>query len=212
MAWTPRTTKSGIDYYGNHMQYWWNPSINPNATPSLCLANCTTYAYGRILEAGSPAPVSTILDASRWHLVVDNGWIAIPYGQATAQVGDIIEWTTGNDVAVVEKIVDGVPWLSGSFFTDDHGTAHNNRTFTEMPADMAGISEWMQRYYDWRFFHYHEISWYNSAVGSTPAYVLRNPDPEPTPPEPPIEDNSLIIALSGTILQRRKKKNVKLIL
>ena len=60
-SWTPRTVYNGIEYGGNHQQYWWDENLNPGATFTIALGtydyalpNCTTYCWGRILEAGDP--------------------------------------------------------------------------------------------------------------------------------------------------------------
>lgn len=171
-SWTPRLTNSGIGYPN---PYWWDSNINPNANTSYCLANCTTYAYGRILEAGDPAPVSVIRNANHWHEVLTNGWTYTNYDPDFVEAGDILEYAygTNNHVAVVEKVENGIITLSQSGFKS------RNTSWS-----LQQISNYMETTYP--------TSWFNLIWnwGGRPTYILKNPahhggggpspDPEPT--------------------------------
>lgn len=202
MAWSPRTSASGIQYARS---YYWNRSINPNATIDLCLPNCTTYSYGRVLEGGfSTPPVTVIRNANQWHNYVNTagGWTLINFTDASQlQPGDILEWS-GNDVCVCEYVNGDEIYLSGSFYTE------RPQTF----GSLQEVSDWGQTL-GYRWFHYWPLSsYYRAGIGS-PTHIIRNTSEDPDPPIPPEpEDQSLIVALSGTIINRRKRKNVKIIL
>ena len=71
-----RTTAKGLEYPN---KFYWDYMVNPNATIENGLANCTTFVYGAIKEDGHLAPVTSIVGANRWHQVLTNGWMAIPY-------------------------------------------------------------------------------------------------------------------------------------
>lgn len=168
--WTPRLTKAGIGYAN---MFWWNPSINPNANTSYCLPNCTTYAYGRILEAGDPAPVSRIRNANHWHEVLTNGWTYVNYHPSLVEAGDILEYANGNNhVAVVEKVENGVITISQSGFRD-----------RDTSWSLAHISQYFEANYPEAWFN---LIW---NWGGPPTYILKNPmhhgGGEPGPgPEP----------------------------
>ena len=207
MGWSARKNRTGIEYGGIASEYYWGNKNPTGKTKEYCLANCTTYAYGRMLEAGCKAPVTYVPSAYLWHTAVNttDGWSVIDYDASKVEVGDILEWTGGNDVAVVEEITDGVIYLSGSFFTD----RDTNLSFAE-------ISQYMIDNYEWRLFHYHNLSWYYTALhNNNPVYILKNPnsspEPGPTPPPTPTYDD-VNIAIYATINKRRNKRNVKIIL
>lgn len=159
-SWISRTTRNGIEYPSAN--YWtWN---NAGCTTALCLANCTTYAYGRILDAGDPAPVSYgFPDADYWHTDVQNGWTAIPYNFSNLEEGDIVEWS-GNGmkhVAVVEKVQNGQFYVSESFYT-----------WRDTSWTLQYICDWMIANYPDNFF------WYGlrtHAYNQDPVYILKNP-------------------------------------
>ena len=163
---------------GSWSIYYWTESTNPNATFDLCMANCTTYAYGRVLENGLPKPVTRIRDANNWHTVVNTsgGWSLLNYYSGMALIpGDIVEWS-GNHVAVVETSGTD-PYVSGSFYTGDDGTGGSNRSNAVMGYTLYSVSQWMNatssRQY--RFYHYVPLSTENSWIGHTiPSYVLRH--------------------------------------
>ena len=162
---------------GNWSQYYWSNSNNPGATFDLCMANCTTYAYGRVMENGLPRPVTQFRNANNWHNYVNtsDGWSLLTYSSGMALVpGDIVEWS-GNHVAVVETSGTN-PYISGSFYTGDDGTGSSNRSTAVMGNSLYTVSLWMNatssRQY--RFYHYVTLTTENSWIGNTqPSYVLR---------------------------------------
>ena len=179
MSWTPRTNRNGLEYGGSANNYFWNPSYNPGASYENCLANCTTYAYGRILEAGDPAPISGWHSAAAWHLNLINGWTVLPYSPHTVMVGDLVEWVSNNHVAVLEAADPnlGILYVSDSYYTGDHGVSYwqgsyDLRTAAVMGSTMQSVSNWMIANYPGRFFHYGNMY---ESVGSDPDYILRNP-------------------------------------
>lgn len=198
--WTSRTNRSGIEYGGSSHDYFWNKNINPNATPALCLANCTTYAYGRILEAGDLAPVSIIKNANNWHNYLTNGWTYQGFNPNDCEPGDILEWNVnGNHVAVVEYIENGIVYYSQSSYTN------RNVTWT-----LQDISDYMINNFPSRFFSMgNTSSWKPNLILKNPAHHSGGgPGPGPTPPGPhPIMNVSII---SNLINKKRRKKHVKI--
>lgn len=167
-SWAKRTTRSGIEYGGNASQYYWNISNNAGATTGLCLANCTTYCYGRILEAGDAAPVRYgFPDAQYWNTAVINGWSAISYNFSDLEEGDILVWSGSgqNHVAVVEE-VNNDPF---NLYRVSE-SAYVNR---DESLGLAGISAWMIANYPDEFFHYGIGTRYYG--GAAPTYILKNP-------------------------------------
>lgn len=195
--WTPRTNRSGIEYGGSSHNYFWNRNYNPNATSENCLANCTTYAYGRILEAGDLAPVSVIRNANLWHTVLTNGWTAIPFNPADCEPGDLLEWSGNNNhVAVVEYINGTTVHYSQSSYT-------NRNTSWSLQA----ISDWMIANYPNRFFGM------NNTDNWRPTYILKNPahhsGEEPGPgPEPPGPAPDIDLWMLISLAKRRKKVRI----
>lgn len=175
--WVMRTTMDGLEYGGYAHDYYWNPAINPGASVECCLADCTTYAYGRVLEAGSTAPISGWHSAGAWPNCLANGWTCEPYSPHTIRKGDIVCWVSGNHVAVIEgwDASIGVIYVSESLYTGDHGVAYYNGSYdsrTVMGYDMKSVSDWMIANYPARFFTCDSLYW----VGlGDPDYILRNP-------------------------------------
>lgn len=181
--WTPRTTVNGIRYGQAQAQYYWDYAYNPGAyfdpslnTYDLALPNCTTYAYGRVREQGSPAPISGWHNANAWHAYLANGWTYVNYSLDALEVGDIVEWTgssSRNHVAVVEKIEGSNVYVSQSYYCDDNGQATANTRSaslwgsTKASVDAYGYSHWPGRY-----FNYGLIT---SAGLGLPNYILKNP-------------------------------------
>lgn len=202
MAWG----NQGINHYiygaGTWSQYYWNTSYNPNATFENCMANCTTYAYGRVRENGLPAPVTRIRNANLWHTVVNTsaGWTLLNYSQGMSlQSGDILEWSA-NHVAVVETYGTN-PGVSGSWYTGDDGTSSSDRSTAVMGSTLASVSNWMVSHYSNRFYHYVTMTTENNNAGggAYPQYVLRytgsTPQPGGDEPEVSVSPSSA----SGTI-------------
>lgn len=88
-------------------QNWWNKSINPEATIQNALPNCTCLIFGCFDT--NEKPVSVITNANEWHNHLINGWYAMPYEEYknNIKVGDVLEWTNGNHVAIVSDVSDG---------------------------------------------------------------------------------------------------------
>lgn len=192
MAWG----NQGINHYvygaGSWSVYYWNSSYNPGATFQLCMANCTTYAYGRVRENGLPAPVTQFRNANNWHYYVNTSanWTLLNYtsGMQLKQ-GDILEWSAVH-VAVVES--NGTdPWVSGSWYTGDDGTAASDRSYLGMGGStLQDVSNWMVANASWRFYRYERMTSVNSTAGggAYPVYVLRytgSTPPGPTPTTTP---------------------------
>lgn len=205
MSWSPRTTRNGIEYGGSASSYYWS-SANPGATYSNCLANCTTLAYGRVLEEGCRAPVSSFIDAGNWHTVVANGWIAHSYSNYVSNIkpGDIIEWP--GHVAVVETVSGSTIYCSSSLYTGDHGRAYwppdsstyDTRSPSVMGSTLQDVSNWMIANYAWRFYEYVDSNTItNVRLGVQPTYILVNPDSGPGPGPTPTEDLDIGISPSS---------------
>lgn len=205
MAWG----NQGLNHYvygaGTWSKYYWNISYNPNADFENCMANCTTYAYGRVRENGLPAPVTRIVNANKWHTVVNTsaGWSLIRYIQGmTLQAGDILEWEAIH-VAVVET--NGTnPWVSASWYTGDDGTADSERSTAVMGDSLASVSDWMVSHRPNRFYHYVDMRSENNNAGggAYPKYVLRYSGSGPIPPEPGGDEPDVSVSpssASGTI-------------
>lgn len=170
MAWG----NQGLSHYeygaGSWSKYFWDSSYNPGATKELCMANCTTYAYGRVRENGLPRPVTQFRNANNWHLYVNtaDNWQKIDYTSGMAlQPGDIVEWQA-NHVAVVET--NGTnPYISSSWYTEC-ALRYDN------VSSLQVISGWMVSNKPGRFYRYVTLTTENSAAGDGqyPKYVLRH--------------------------------------
>lgn len=183
--WTPRYSASGVEYPN---PYYWNPSINPNATFGNALANCTTYAYGRPIENGNPPPVTRIYDAKHWVDAVNTaeGWRKLDFSWEAAKPGDVLVWSS-NHVAVVErKNANGSLTISESNYTGNHGKAYWGGTYDHRTTDVMGST--LQSVSNWMFTNYPNRTWNLRDVWSA-TWILSNPgtgyDPGPTPPGPP---------------------------
>lgn len=179
-SWTPRTTVAGIRYGQAQSQYYWDYAYNPGAyfdaglnTYDLALPNCTTYAWGRVVEMGAPGPITDWHNASVWHMFLKDGWTYIPYDPTNLKPGDIVEWTGGNHVAVVEKIENGDIYVSQSYYCDDNGQATNNyRSYTLWGSTKASVDNYGFTHWPNRYFNYGLIT---SAGLGYPQYILVNP-------------------------------------
>lgn len=200
MAWGNQGRNHYVYGAGTWSKYYWNISYNPNADFENCMANCTTYAYGRVRENGLPAPVTRIVSANRWHTVVNTsaGWSLIRYIQGmTLQAGDILEWEAIH-VAVVET--NGTnPGVSASWYTDDDGHSTGDRTTAVMGNTLASVSNWMVSHYPNRFYHYVDMRSENDDAGggAYPKYVLRYSGSGPIPPEPGGEEPDVTVSPSS---------------
>lgn len=217
--WVSRTNRRGLEYGGSAHNYYWNYAYNPNATYANCMANCTTYAYGRILEAGDPKPVSVIRDAKNWPSVLTNGWTAVVFNPAACEPGDLLIWNA-NHVAVVEYIEGNVVHYSQSSYTGDHGVAmyggsYDRRTPAVMGPNLQSVSNWMIANYPSRFFSMNNTNnWrpdiilknpmHHSGGGPGPGPEPPGPGPEPGPEPKPIAP--MMAALLVPLINRAKKK------
>lgn len=208
MAWTSRTTNSGLEPGGTANSYYWKISNNPYASYSNCLANCTTLAYGRVIENGQNPPTSfDTYNAGNWHSHLINGWTSQPYStyHSSIKPGDIIEWA--GHVAVVEYVaIDGTAYCSSSLYTGDHGRAEwpvgsgnwDTRTPSIMGSTFTEMWNWFyNNNYGWRVYEYvTETVISEKRMGKQPTYILVNPEspgPGPTPPTPPTPTVNLTI-------------------
>ena len=179
MSWTPRTNRNGLEYGGSANAFYWDNNNNPGASFYYCMANCTTYAFGRILEAGDPAPITGWHNANAWHAYVTNGWTVLPYSPHTVMVGDIVEWVGAQHVAVLEAADPnlGILYVSDSYYTGDDGTVNSTRTLGGvMGNSLQSVSNWMIANVPGRFFHYGNMY---ESVNADPDYILRNPRNNP---------------------------------
>ena len=171
------TDIKGLEYGGKWHKYFWDPSVNPEATVRDGLADCTCFVLGDVAAEGLPRPVSPIPNASDWHTCLTNGWHAIPYKASDVEVGDIIEWTNGCHVVRVSKIEGGKIYISGSFYTGIHGKAYYNGKFDVRTGinTLQQLSDYMIKNYPVRFFHYWTVEDENRWVGYSPKYILKKP-------------------------------------
>lgn len=194
--WVRRNTRSGLEYGGTSSAYFWEYSNNPGAyydpglgTYDLALPNCTTYAYGRILEAGDPAPITGWHNASAWHAYLTNGWTYVPFDFDDLELGDIVEWSSSgrNHVAVVEEIdhVNRLYYISQSFYTSDNGTASGYRTPAVWGSTKQSVSNYGISHYPNRFFIF--SGWAYPYNGAAPDYILKNPNPHTPEPVGPFK-------------------------
>ena len=174
-----RTTIEGMEYGGSASKYYWNPALNPNINVNNGLPNCTTFAYSCILESGQKAPVISIKSAGEWHKYLTNGWKAVPYEEykKNIKVGDIIEWSRGNHVAVVSSISKGI-WISGSFYTGIHGKSYYDGSYDTREGinNLKELSDYFYKDYQYRFFHFCPLETENQWCNATPDYVLVAPN------------------------------------
>lgn len=205
MAWGNQGRNHYVYGAGTWSKYYWNKSYNPNADFENCMANCTTYAYGRVRENGLPAPVTRIVNANNWHTVVNTsaGWSLIRYIQGMSlKAGDILEWEEIH-VAVVET--NGTnPGVSASWYTGDDGTADSDRSTAVMGDSLASVSNWMVSHRPNRFYHYVDMRSENDDAGggAYPKYVLRYSGSGPEPggdeePEVNVSPSSYNVVMAG---------------
>ena len=216
MSWNPRSQYNGIEYGGSAHDYYWNIDYNPDARFSTCLSDCTCLAYGRVLEEGCRGPVPytrewSLPSASSWHNKLTNGWEKKGYLTylANAKPGDIVEWSSGNHVAVIEAVSGTTLYCSSSLYTGDHGRAYwpvgstnyDTRSTAVMGSTLQDVCNWMMDPSRmWRFYEYKTADFISATrLGVDPDYILVNPDssPGPTPPTPTEENLSITITPSS---------------
>ena len=152
-------------------KYYWS-SLNPNSNVANCLPNCTTLCYGAIIQDGHLPPVKVIRNAEYWHSNLTNGWTFIEYDYDKLEVGDIVEWTNKNHVAVVSKITDDKKIISASFYTGDDGTS---KSYRYNFSSIEQVSNFMLANYPTRYFHCWSIEEEQQRVGGLPQYILKHP-------------------------------------
>lgn len=209
MSWNPRDDRSGLEYGGTAHDYYWNVAYNPDARYSTCLADCTCLAYGRCLEEGCRAPVtststSPLPDAKNWHSRLASGWSYENYNDYVSSIkpGDLIEFSSGNHVIVVERVIGSSIYCSSSLYTGNNGFAYEDDHYSPRTADVMGstmqdVSNWMIANYPIRFYYYGTVNQIKSRWSNIgePDYILVNPDSggSPTPPTPSDEHLSIDI-------------------
>lgn len=173
------TTIAGLEYGGKYHKFFWDIKVNPLASIANGLADCTTFVVGAVLQAGLPCPVSKFPSARNWHKYLTNGWTKIDFDIKKVKVGDVVEWSgDGNHVAIISKIVDGVPYVSSSSYTGIHGKAYWNGKYDTRDGinSLKELSDLMISKYEYRFFHCitleKEIAW---CSGLKPTYILVAP-------------------------------------
>lgn len=176
-------TLDKIKYGGEYHYYFWDPAFNPVATIEDCLPDCTTFVIGDCGVTGTPRPVSKVVGASHWHEHLTNDWNLIPFDPSKLKVGDVIEWTAVPHVGRVFKIVDGTPWIRGSFYTGENGVStlsdgsYDTRShFTSLQQ----VSEYFEKNYPSRMYHEWPLDKMNRKVGAQPAYILSMPNKIPS--------------------------------
>lgn len=190
-SWTPRITMSGMEYGGTANQHYWVSGNNYYAYPNICLANCTCYAWGRIIEAGGTPAIdiaAAIADLGglpsawqwQWYPNTADGWEAYPFAGKPRPLapGDLVIWsdnTNGNSrnhVAVIETVISNRKWMvSESLYTD--ANVRNTGNFQLISGWM--IANWPQRFFNYRSLDLDAASpsWYGEQW---PDYVLLNPN------------------------------------
>lgn len=171
-------TISELIYGGKYNDAFWNPQYNALATITNGLADCTTFVIGACIVEGNPKPVSYIGGASTWDECLTNGWTKVSYSKSKVKVGDIIQWKTKCHVAKVAKIVDGIIYVNGSFYTGEHGVSiygdgyDTRSSFTSLQQ----LSDFMSTKYPDRFFHCWTIDKESQAVGGDPDNIFVMPN------------------------------------
>ena len=171
-------TINELVYGGKYHDAFWNPQYNALATITNGLADCTTFVIGACIVEGNPKPVSWISGASTWDENLTNGWTKVSYNKSKVKVGDIIQWKTKCHVAKVAKIVDGIIYVNGSFYTGEHGVSMWNGSYDTrtMFTSLQQLSDFMSQKYQDRFFHCWTIDKESQAVGSDPDNIFVMPD------------------------------------
>lgn len=165
-----RTTAKGLEYPN---PFYWDINRSPYAVVKTCLADCTCYVYGAVIEEGHrPLTKYKQCDANTIEQSLINGWSRIEYDKNKLEVGDVIQWVKHCHVAVYT----GDGEISGSFFTGMHGRAYYDGTFdTRTFRSLQECNDWMWKNYPDRMFHHWSIDKESSWVGGQPEYILKHP-------------------------------------
>lgn len=159
-----------VKYGGKYSKYFWDLTVNPNATLANCLANCTTAVYGMCLACGLGAPVTRISDARNWHKNLASDWEALTYSRDAVREGDIIEWDTNHVALVKDRNT-----IYASWYTGDHGKAYYDGGYDKRSfSSLQETSNWMVENYPYRFFHEASIEQEIRSLGDEqPTLILR---------------------------------------
>lgn len=180
-------------------QFWWNRSINPLATKESCLPDCTCCVVGAIKKANLPDICDRYGNAGEYHLHLINGWYRLPFedNKANIKVGDVIEWEKGNHIAIVSDIRDGVPWVSGSFYTGDDGKAYSGDGYSKRSmTNLKDIDEFFYKNYPYRYFHFVPLEEEMKWCGGTPEHLLVSPN-SVVPVERDISKKQIYVGVTG---------------
>lgn len=171
-----RYTLNDLKYGGKYHTFFWG-DLNPNATISNGLANCTTLTYGDCLVDGWQ-PVSRIVNANNWHNYAIGS--VLKFDRSLVQKGDVLEWVNGCHVAKVESVDDEI-MLNCSWYTGEHGVAVWNGSFdTRHFSSLQQMSDFFITNYPTRFYHYWSLDDEIRGVGYEPTYIIRRmPQLEP---------------------------------
>lgn len=157
-------------------KYFWDVSLNPNATIKNALPNCTTCAYGLIIAEGKLPPVSDIVGAGIWDKYLTNGWMSVDYDSELIEVGDIIQWIDKGHVATISKIDGDKKIVSASFYTGEHGTSiYEGQYDTRHFNSLKELSDFMLEKYPNRYFHVWDVEEECRWVGGLPNKILKHP-------------------------------------
>lgn len=164
-------TLDELRYGGKYHSFFWG-DLNPNATISNGLANCTTLTWGDCAIDGWQ-PVDRIVNANNWHKHADK---VIPFDLSKVEVGDVLEWENKCHVAKVDDIYEGVPYLNCSWYTGIHGTAVYDGHFDTRPfSTLKELSDFMIDNYPTRFYHHWSLDQENRGVGDIPQWIIKRP-------------------------------------
>lgn len=199
-----------IDEVKYNAPYWWNPSINQEATIKNCLPNCTCFVYGALKQSGIPVCVNHIGNANEWHRLLVNGWVAVPYKEHKNNIkeGDVIEWEKGNHVAVVSSIENGEPWISGSFYTGENGKSYYDGSYDTREAftSIKQVNDFMIANYPYRYFHHVSLEEESKWCGGEPDYVLVSPM-SITPVAKDTTKNQIYVGVTGLRVRTEPSTN-----
>lgn len=170
-----RVSAKGLEYPNS---FYWDISRNPYAIVKTCLADCTCYVYGAVIEEGHrPLTSFKQCDANNIHQSLINGWSRIPYDRNRLEEGDVIQWVKHCHVAMYT----GGGCISGSFYTGMHGKAWYNGKFdTRSFKTLQECNDWMWKNYPERMFHHwsieKECSWVKRKDDEGyPEFILKHP-------------------------------------
>lgn len=203
-----RTTIDGLAYEDGN-GYYWDIKVNPGASVANGLPDCTTFAYGCVLENGQLPPVYRFGSAGSWHTFLTNGWIAVPYKEYRENIkeGDIIEWSKGNHVAVVSSVLRGIK-VSGSFYTGIHGKAYYDGKYDTREGinSLQQLGDYFYNKYQYRFFHNTTVEEESKWCGYDPDYVLVSPTLI-APVEKDTSKNQAYVGINGLRIRTEASTN-----